>query len=367
MGDPSKVHGTHPLASANEENVHDPGTKVGPTPTGNTPGMSLYANVTGEPSRKALNFRTLFTMGGNVVDVVVSVESIRAISERFVNTAYGFFLGKRVAYPVVSNYVRNTWGKYGQVKSMLNSSTGLFSFQFSSLDSLNVMLKNGPWFIRNHPLIFKMWNLDVNLLKEDVGNVPVWVKLHGVPVTAFHEDGLSATAMKLGTPLMLDSYTSDMCLQSWGRSSYARAMIELQADVELKDTIVRIFQNRKKTVKNEQTRTRETEELNRSQRCKAKARKSQPSVKLVKLWSTEVKTKGYLKLKVKYANSEALQHNGKVKYVKSRALIDHLSIKATWLWKKAQGKVDFTLGSLRDVAQAVTSRMTAWQSLSVHT
>nr|GEW09076.1 hypothetical protein [Tanacetum cinerariifolium] len=52
------------------------------------------------------------------------------------------------------------------------------------------------------------------------------------------EDDLSAIATKLGTPLMLDSYTSDMCMQSWGRSSYARVMIELQADVELKDNIV---------------------------------------------------------------------------------------------------------------------------------
>nr|GEW11681.1 hypothetical protein [Tanacetum cinerariifolium] len=81
-------------------------------------------------------------------------------------------------------------------------------------------------------------NPDVDLLKEDVGNVPVWVKLYGVPITAFSEDGLSVIAKKLGNPLMLDSYNSDMCLQSWGRSSYARVMIELRADVELKDTIV---------------------------------------------------------------------------------------------------------------------------------
>ncbi|GJT16951.1 reverse transcriptase domain-containing protein [Tanacetum coccineum] len=78
------------------------------------------------------------------------------------------------------------------------------------------------WFIRNHPLIFRKWNSDVDLLKEDVGNVLVWVKLHGVPITAFSEDGLSAIATKVGTPLMLDSYTSGMCLQSWGKSSYAR-------------------------------------------------------------------------------------------------------------------------------------------------
>ncbi|GJZ32137.1 retrotransposon protein, putative, ty1-copia subclass [Tanacetum coccineum] len=122
--------------------------------------------------------------------------------------------------------------------NLLNSSTGLFSFQFCSTDGLNAMLENGPWFIRNHPLILKKWNPDVNLLKEDVENVPDWIKLYGVPVTAFSEDGLSAIATKLGTPLMLDSYTSDMCLQSWGRSCYVRVMIELYADVELKDTIV---------------------------------------------------------------------------------------------------------------------------------
>nr|GEX92463.1 hypothetical protein [Tanacetum cinerariifolium] len=151
---------------------------------------------------------------GNGIDVVVSVKSNKAISKR------------------------NTWGKYGLVKSMLSSSTELFSFQFSSMDGLNAMLENGSWFIRNHPLILKKWNPNVNLLKEDVGNVLVWVKLHGVSVTAFSEDWLSAIATRLGTPLMLDSYSSDMCLQSWGRSSYARAMIELRADVELKDTIV---------------------------------------------------------------------------------------------------------------------------------
>ncbi|GKA77967.1 copia protein [Tanacetum coccineum] len=183
----------------------------GTTPAGNTPGK---------------------------IDVVVSVESIRAISERFVNTSYGFFLGKRVAYPVVANYVRNTWGKFGLVKSMLNSSTGLFSFQFSYMDGLNSILENGPWFIRNHPLILQKWNPDVDLLKEDVGNVLVWVKLHGVTVTEFSEDGLSAISIKLGNPLMLDSYTFNMCLQSWGMSSYARVMIELRADVELKDNII---------------------------------------------------------------------------------------------------------------------------------
>ncbi|GJS02872.1 putative reverse transcriptase domain-containing protein [Tanacetum coccineum] len=188
----------------NMENINDDGIAVGPTLAGNNHGTSLYANDTGEPSRKALNFHTLFTPAGNEVDVLVSVESIRVISERFANTAYGFFLGKR----------------------------------FRFMDGLDAMLENGSWFIHNNPLILKKWNPDVNLLKEDVGNVLVWVKLHGFLVTAFSEDGLSVISTKLGTHLMLDSYISGMCIQSWGSSRYAGALIEVRVDVELKDNIM---------------------------------------------------------------------------------------------------------------------------------
>ncbi|GKB97196.1 copia protein [Tanacetum coccineum] len=76
------------------------------------------------------------------------------------------------------------------------------------MDGLDAMLENGPWFIQNNPLILKKWHTDENLLKEDVSTIPVWVKLHGVPVTTFSKDGLSDIATKLDTPLMLDSYTS---------------------------------------------------------------------------------------------------------------------------------------------------------------
>nr|GEX93573.1 ATPase, F1/V1/A1 complex, alpha/beta subunit, zinc knuckle CX2CX4HX4C [Tanacetum cinerariifolium] len=62
----------------------------------------------------------------------------------------------------------------------------------------------------NNLLILKKWHPDENLLKEDVSSILVWVKLHGVPITAFNDDGLSAIITKLGAPLLLDSYTSDI-------------------------------------------------------------------------------------------------------------------------------------------------------------
>ncbi|GJZ64868.1 hypothetical protein Tco_0621564, partial [Tanacetum coccineum] len=102
--------------------------------------------------------------------------------------------------PISSAPTSNNWGKYGLVKSTLNSSTRLFFLQFSSMDSLDSMLENGSW-------------------------------LNSMVSTTFSEDGLSTIATKLDTTLMLDSYTYDISMQSWGRSSYARAMIELRADV----------------------------------------------------------------------------------------------------------------------------------------
>ncbi|GJW57921.1 hypothetical protein Tco_0104652 [Tanacetum coccineum] len=80
--------------------------------------------------------------------------------------------------------------------------------------------------------------LDAMQENEDVASVPVWVKFYGVHMTAFSEDDLSIIAPKIGTLLMLESYTSDMCMQSWGRSSYARAIIYQRANEELKDSIM---------------------------------------------------------------------------------------------------------------------------------
>nr|GEV32403.1 hypothetical protein [Tanacetum cinerariifolium] len=52
----------------------------------------------------------------------------------------------------------------------------------------------------NNLLILKKWHPDENLLKEDVSTIPVWVKLHGIHVTAFSDDGLSVISTKLVMP-----------------------------------------------------------------------------------------------------------------------------------------------------------------------
>ncbi|GKD39127.1 retrovirus-related pol polyprotein from transposon TNT 1-94 [Tanacetum coccineum] len=118
-------------------------------------------------TRKGVNFRTLLALADSGVDVAISLDSIRIVHERFSNSVYEFFLGKRVEHP------------------------------FSSKDGMDTMLENDSWLIRNVLLTLEKWSSNANLMKEGVCNVLIRVKFYDVPITAFTEDGLSVIATKL--------------------------------------------------------------------------------------------------------------------------------------------------------------------------
>ncbi|GJV62598.1 zinc knuckle CX2CX4HX4C containing protein [Tanacetum coccineum] len=91
--------------------------------------------------------------------------------------------------------------------------------------------------IRNSPIILKKWTMNTSVFKEEFTRITVWVKLYDVPLQVFLKDGISLIASQIGKPIMLDSFTNSMCIDSWGRSSFARCFIEVKADEVLKDSI----------------------------------------------------------------------------------------------------------------------------------
>ncbi|GJR71446.1 hypothetical protein Tco_0083811 [Tanacetum coccineum] len=64
------------------------------------------------------------------------------------------------------------------------------------------------------------------------------VKLRHVPIVAYSEIGLSLIMTQIGRPIMLDSYTSNMYLRSWGRKESARALIEISLKYDFMESIV---------------------------------------------------------------------------------------------------------------------------------
>ncbi|GJY84626.1 retrovirus-related pol polyprotein from transposon 17.6 [Tanacetum coccineum] len=199
--------------------------------------LSFASVVNEQPLKKAVKIKELRNeLSVNGAAVTIPIEAVEAVNARFINTLYGYFIGDRLAFPLVENYVKNTWAKYGLKRIQLHEE--FFLFQFDTREGMESVLENGPWLIRRVPLILNEWTPNTILKKDEIKRVPVWVKMHHVPIVAYSDIGLSLITTQIGKPLMLDSYTSNMCLHSWGRSTYARALIEISADVDLMDSLV---------------------------------------------------------------------------------------------------------------------------------
>ncbi|GKA88788.1 hypothetical protein Tco_0810552 [Tanacetum coccineum] len=127
--------------------------------------------------------------------VAIPYEAVEEISSRFSNTLYGFFIGKRLAFPLVENYVKNTWAKYGLKRIQLHDD--FFLFQFESKEGMDRVLEDGPWLIRTVPLILNVWSPNTDLKKAEVKKAPFLEK-----------------------------------------STYARALIEVSAEKDLLDSLV---------------------------------------------------------------------------------------------------------------------------------
>nr|GEU29256.1 hypothetical protein [Tanacetum cinerariifolium] len=168
--------------------------------------------------------------------IAIPLEAVKEVSARFENTLYGYFVGKKLAFPLVENYVKNTWIKFGLDRVM--NKNGFFYFQFSTRDGMEKVIENGPWLIRSVPLILNVWTPNAQVKKDDIKVVPVWVKLRHVPVLAYSKIGLSLITTQLGRPIMLDSYTCNMCINPRGKSDYDRALIQVSIDVELTKSVV---------------------------------------------------------------------------------------------------------------------------------
>ncbi|XP_021994704.1 uncharacterized protein LOC110891319 [Helianthus annuus] len=196
-----------------------------------------YAESVINANNRKINFRSLASSDRrDDCDVVLPKDSVRVVTDKLANTLYGYFLGDRIAYPVVDYFVKNNWKKYGLQKSMMNAN-GFFFFKFADRSGMMSVLEEGPWIIRSQPLFLCEWNPSTKLVKSEVKKVQLWVKIHDVPLAAYTEDGLSLIATAIGEPKLLDSYTTSMCLDSWGRISYARALTEVSADKNLKEEI----------------------------------------------------------------------------------------------------------------------------------
>ncbi|GKC32324.1 RNA-directed DNA polymerase, eukaryota, reverse transcriptase zinc-binding domain protein [Tanacetum coccineum] len=107
-------------------------------------------------------------------------------------------------------------------------------------------ISEGRLMVEMDPLIeegSKKWGLTVRwvagicLNKPEPTRLPLWVKIFNVPLEAWNVEGISRIASRIGTPIIMDKLTTAMCQKGYGRASFARVLIEVDAAKGIVDTV----------------------------------------------------------------------------------------------------------------------------------
>ncbi|GJX06151.1 RNA-directed DNA polymerase, eukaryota, reverse transcriptase zinc-binding domain protein [Tanacetum coccineum] len=80
--------------------------------------------------------------------------------------------------------------------------------------------------------------------KRDPEVLPCWIKLYNVPLEAWTVKGISAIASEVGKPLIMDKTTSKLCKFGTGNFGYARVLVEIKAENELKEKVELCYQSK---------------------------------------------------------------------------------------------------------------------------
>jgi len=74
---------------------------------------------------------------------------------------------------------------------------------------LEVVLKGGPWFVGQHFLAIRQWELEFKAEEASLSSVAVWIRLPGLPIEFYDPLILRKIGRAIGLVLRIDSHTAN--------------------------------------------------------------------------------------------------------------------------------------------------------------
>ncbi|XP_074299178.1 uncharacterized protein LOC141630225 [Silene latifolia] len=159
-----------------------------------------------------------------------SHEDIKTEVDFWTNFVTCYILGANPPWDIVEDYVYRVWDHFG-IDRMSFLDNEVFIVRFSKSGGKDALLKSGYYMFDNKPVIIKPWVKDMEMVKEKVAVMLVWVKLHGIPLK-FWGSCLPKIANLVGKYVKMDLDTQDKI-----RLSFARIMIEVPMDEKLPEKV----------------------------------------------------------------------------------------------------------------------------------
>ena len=90
-----------------------------------------------------------------------------------------YVLGANPPLKVMEGFVHRKWKHHGLDK-LVGIGKGIFLARFHDKNNMLKIYNGDHIFFDSKPLIMKPWNPDIDVIKEDVKTVPMWIKLPGL-------------------------------------------------------------------------------------------------------------------------------------------------------------------------------------------
>ncbi|KAL2930019.1 LINE-1 retrotransposable element ORF2 protein [Bienertia sinuspersici] len=153
----------------------------------------------------------------------ITADDIQPEVDYWKTSIVGFVIGANPPGNVMDGFFRRIWKEHG-VDKVITIDRGTFLIRFNTLEQRDRVLAMGRVFFDYKPVILKPWHIDMDLTKEDIQRIPIWVKLN-LHFKYWGQNCLARIMKPVGTLIKVDSMTANR-----DRLQDARCMIEVKVD-----------------------------------------------------------------------------------------------------------------------------------------
>lgn len=153
-----------------------------------------------------------------------------ARKQKWENCLVGRFLGKAPAHNRVIAMVNGLWGKKSKVTVSVKEK--LYIFQFAEKSNMEWVLESEPWHVDKSYLVLRKWSVELTPEHLSLKKLPVWVRLHHIPLAYYHNEGINYIASGVGRPLYMDRATANCT-----RLDFAKVCVEIDASNPMPDKL----------------------------------------------------------------------------------------------------------------------------------
>ena len=131
----------------------------------------------------------------------------------------------------MKKFCEQKWQQYGKFECIMLKSR-VFIFHCDSEEMKTCILNQSLWPFASKMLFIKPWTQDIDLCKEDMDSVPIWIRFPALKLYYYTGKGLIKFTSYVGRPLYTDGMTAKQ-----ERLFFARVSMKVKMDHKLPDFI----------------------------------------------------------------------------------------------------------------------------------